>query len=95
MLSIAHLCEALAAAGHQVQVYCTRANGSTDLGVPENLRIEHVQVRYFKRITGDHSHLSPTLLWALWRHCREYDAVHIHAWWNLVAMPAVCICRLR
>lgn len=94
-LSVAHLCEALAAAGHQVQVYCTRANGAAELEVPENMSIKNVQVRYFRRITGDHSHLSPALLWTVWRHCREYEVVHIHSWWNPVAMPAVLICRLR
>lgn len=93
--SIARLCEAQAAAGHQVQVYCTNANGAEALKIPAHSNIKSVQVRYFKRITGDHSHLSPALLWAFWRHCREYEAVHIHSWWNLVAMPAVLICWLR
>ncbi len=59
------------------------------------MNIEGVQVRYFPRITGDHSHLSPALLWALWQHCREFDVVHIHSWWNLVAMPALLICWMR
>ncbi len=94
-VSVARLCEALAAAGHRVQVYCTNANGAEALETPVHSTIKNVQVRYFKRITGDHSHLSPTLLWAFWRHCWKYDAVHIHSWWNLVAMPAVLICRLR
>ncbi len=93
--SVARLCEALAAAGHRVQVYCTNANGAETLKTPAHSTIKNVQIRYFKRITGDHSHLSPALLWAVWRHCREYEAVHIHSWWNLVAMPAVLICRLR
>jgi glycosyltransferase involved in cell wall biosynthesis len=74
---------------------CTRANGRLELQTPAQTTLNGVQVRYYNRLTGDHSHLSPALLWAVWQDCRKYDAVHIHSWWNLVAMPALLICLVR
>lgn len=96
--SLAHLCEAQAAAGWEVEVITTLANGAEELpytpGIPhENNR---VKVVYYKRWTGDHSHFSPSLLWSLFWYLRRKDIrhVHIHSWWNLVTIPAVVICWL-
>lgn len=96
-LSVSHLCETLARQRHTVDVLTTTANGRTELAVPTaaSQLTEGVKVRYYRRSTGDHSHLSPALLWQVWQSCRHYDAVHIHSWWNTVAVFSVLICRIR
>ncbi|MFT4154367.1 XrtY-associated glycosyltransferase XYAG1 [Parafilimonas sp.] len=95
--SIAGLCETLAAAGEDVTVYATTANGNTALEVePGKLyMIEGVKVIYFKRQTKDPLHLSFGLLKSLYKHCREFDVVHIHSWWNIPAMAGLFICKKR
>ena len=80
-----------------LQVITTLANGKEELPyVSRKQRIvDGVPVRYFKRWTKDHSHFSPPLLFWLWKNARNYEVIHIHSWWNLVSMGAVCICLLR
>lgn len=96
-LSVSHLCETLARQGHTVEVLTTTANGRTELAVPtaRPQLTAGIRVWYCRRWTGDHSHFSPALLWRLWQSCRRYDVVHIHSWWNTVALLSVLICRLR
>src|SRR6266496_3119649 len=55
------LAESLASHGHQVTVYTTTANGKNELEVEtgKEIIIDGVKVFYFKRITKDHSHISP------------------------------------
>lgn len=95
--SIALLCENLVRSGHQVTVYTTTANGPAELDVvaKERQRIDGVDVFYFRRWTGDHSHLTPALYMKIWRTLKDYDVVHIQSWWNLIAIPAVIICLLK
>ena len=78
-------------------VYTTLANGKTELPYQNGAEkiVEGVSVKYFKRITKDHSHFSPTLLIQLWRNAKKFDIIHIHAWWNLVSMGAVIICLMK
>jgi len=109
VMSVAKLCEELCKvesnelkvkSKHQiveVTVYTTLANGKDELPYvnKENKINNGVNVKYFKRITKDHSHLSPALLWHLWKTVKQFDVVHIHAWWNLVTMPACLIAILR
>ncbi|MBD3750388.1 MAG: glycosyltransferase [Sphingobacteriales bacterium] len=80
-----------------VKVYTTLANGKEELPYQngEMKLVDGVPVHYFKRITKDHSHFSPALLWHLWKTAKNYDIIHIHAWWNLVSMGAVLICLLK
>lgn len=93
--SVATLCEELVAAGHEVTVYTTTANGSNELQCEYEKDLKGVKVYYFKRITKDHSHLSPTLIIHLWKTVRNYDAIHIHSWWNLVSILSMVICLMR
>lgn len=97
IVSVAALCEALVRRGHQVRVLTTTANGTSELepsnGTPSLLN--GVEVIRYRRMTGDHTHLSPGLLFAFWRCLKQYDVVHIQSWWNLVAVPAALICLLR
>jgi glycosyltransferase involved in cell wall biosynthesis len=52
-------------------------------------------VLYFKRITKDHSHFSPALLWHVWKSAKTFDIIHIHAWWNTVSVLSALIALLR
>jgi len=94
-ISVSQLAEALAACGHSVTVYTTTANGNTELDVPlaRAIQMEGVEVYYFKRITRDHSHISPSL----WKHLsgsvKKFDVVHLHSWWSILIMGAAMICK--
>ena len=96
-MSVSMLCEQLAKAGHQIMVFTTTANGAAELPVLTNkpVNVGGVSVRYFKRITKDHSHFSPQLLKALWKDVINHDVVHIHAWWNLVSVLSCAIALAR
>ncbi len=96
-MSVSKLSEELIKAGVGVDVFTTTANGLAELPVAigEPVNVDGVSVIYFPRITKDHSHFSPKLLSHLWKHVQEYDAVHIHAWWNLVSMPSAFIAQIR
>ncbi|TKC60954.1 glycosyltransferase [Pedobacter hiemivivus] len=96
-MSVSKLSEQLVKNGCGLEVFSTTANGPTELQVVKgrSQNIEGVSVRYFKRITKDHSHFSPHLLITLWKEVRNFDLVHIHAWWNLVSMLSCCIALLR
>jgi glycosyltransferase involved in cell wall biosynthesis len=96
-MSVAMLCEQLVKAGCQISVYTTTANGPHELDVVPNqtVMVDGVKVTYFKRITKDHSHLSPALLQAVWKNAQAYDVVHIHAWWNLVSVLSCLVAVMR
>lgn len=96
-MSVAMLCEQLVYAGCTVNVFTTTANGTTELDVKPNrtVMVDGVNVTYFKRITKDHSHLSPALLKAVWKNAKSYHAIHIHAWWNLVSVLSCLIAVIR
>ena len=96
-MSISMLSEQLVAAGKGVTVYATTANGLTELPVEiaKPVLVDGVQVIYFKRVTKDHTHLSPSLLTHLWRTARDYDVIHIHAWWNLVSVLGCFVALIR
>lgn len=95
--SVSRLCEGLAEAGHSVHVFTTTANGKTELEVTPGMEIDvnGVTVKYFRRITKDPTHVSPTLWMHVFKHCKEYDVVHIHTWWNFLVIVAAWICHLQ
>jgi len=86
--SVARLCEVMARTGHQVSVFTTTANGKNELniisGIPHD--VDGVSVTYFKRITGDPTHISPALWFNLFKTYKEYDVIHLHSWWNPLVM---------
>ena len=94
---VTRLAEQLVLEGHEVTVYTTTANGNTELDVPpgKQINVDGVKVTYFKRITGDHTHLSPTLWKQLYATVKQFDVVHIHSWWNPLVIGAAYICKLR
>ena len=95
--SVAKLCEGLARRGHVVDVYTTTANGGGELNVCQGRKtdVDGVAVTYFRRITGDHTHISP----ALWKRLRStvhtYDVVHIQSWWSILVIVSAMICHKR
>ncbi|MGF7081430.1 XrtY-associated glycosyltransferase XYAG1 [Mucilaginibacter sp. UYCu711] len=92
---IALLAESLVKLGHLVTVYTTTANGKSELDmIPGTAQIvDGVEVFYFKRITGDHTHISPALWRKLNKQVKEFDAVHLHSWWNVLILGAALICK--
>ena len=81
----------------KLMVYTTLANGKEELPylAGEEKIVDGILVKYFKRLTKDHSHFSPSLLWHLWKTVKQYDLVHVHAWWNLVSVLSCWIAVLR
>jgi len=79
----------------------TTANGKQDLPA-QSKKVAGVDVSYFKRITKDHTHLSPGLLYYLYRQIRKNSQqvapipliIHIHSWWNTVAIFSCLIAKL-
>ncbi len=104
-ISVSTLCEAQAAllpnqineAVHKITVYTTTANGNTELDVVTNkpIRIEGVEVWYFNRQTKDHTHFSIELLKKVFKTAQNFDAIHVHSWWNTVVLLSVLICILK
>lgn len=94
---IARLAERLVSLGHEVTVYSTTANGQQELDVPVKtpVQVDGVTVYYFPRITGDHTHVSPSLWKHTWKTARSFDVVHIHSWWSFLVLGASLMCRLR
>ncbi|WP_207429627.1 XrtY-associated glycosyltransferase XYAG1 [Pedobacter sp. SYSU D00535] len=94
---IAMLAENLVKLGHSVTVYTTTANGKAELNVEpgRELTVEGVSVTYFKRLTGDHTHLSFDLWMKLRSSAAQFDVVHIHSWWNVLAIGAALVCYTK
>jgi glycosyltransferase involved in cell wall biosynthesis len=98
-VSISSLCEALQRNRGNVTVFTTTANGKTELRVTRKVGVlvEGVPVHYFRRITKDHLHFSPSLYVQLYRHIKKrkqdctFMVIHIHSWWNLVSMISCSI----
>jgi glycosyltransferase involved in cell wall biosynthesis len=96
-MSVSMLAEQLARAGISTEVFTTTANGKNELQVSptQPTMVDGVSVRYFRRVTKDHTHFSPSLLKQLWKESLDFDLIHIHAWWNLVSIFACMIALMR
>jgi glycosyltransferase involved in cell wall biosynthesis len=94
---VTRLAEQLVLEGHEVSVYTTTANGKAELDVPpgKELNVDGVKVTYFKRITGDHTHVSPALWKHLYSNVKTFEVVHIHSWWNPLVLGAAWICKMK
>ena len=95
--SISALCEAQAALGHTVSVFTTNANGGSNLDVPLGIvqSVNNINVTYFPRITGDHTHISPKLWLRLWRDAHKYDVIHLHSWWSVLMIGCAWILKIK
>ena len=102
-MSVSKLSEVLVNNNINLSVLTTRANGSEELNVNlgKSILVDKVPVTYYKRITKDHTHFSPTLYYALNHQlsatARKADniIVHIHTWWNLVSVISCLIAILK
>ncbi len=81
IVSVHGLCKALAARGHQVQVYTTSVDGASNSAVPHGVpvTIDGLNVHYFESRHCRRIYRSPELGQALRDHVHEFDVVHTHA----------------
>jgi glycosyltransferase involved in cell wall biosynthesis len=81
IVSVHGLCRALAARGHDVQVYTTSVDGAVDSPVPhgEPVNIDGVSVWYFQSSAFRRIYYAPALGTALRRSISGFAVVHTHA----------------
>ena len=89
------LCKALAARGHEVQVFTTNVDGPGNSPVPIGLAVnlEGVQVRYFPCPLFRQLYWAPALNRALENEIDKFDVVHLHSvflWPTRAAARAAC-----
>ena len=105
-MSVSKLCESINDLSKKsnldikLKVFTTTANGATELNVIKNEPnlVDGVEVTYFKRITKDHTHFSPALLWGLRKEIINSNKeknliIHIHSWWNLVSIFSCIVAK--
>jgi glycosyltransferase involved in cell wall biosynthesis len=75
------LCRALASRGHNVEVFTTNVDGAENSAVPVGapIRLDGVQVRYFRSDFLRRTYWAPSLARALSREVRKFDLVHLHS----------------
>jgi glycosyltransferase involved in cell wall biosynthesis len=84
--SILGLCQALAKAGADVEVFTTTANGDEPLrAAPDGVTYEGVRVRYFPLAWPPIGWRASGLAATLGRAAIEADLVHVHGLWNFTA----------
>lgn len=96
--SVSKLCESEQRAGADITVITTNANGkSSNLNVDTEqfIMVDNVRVRYFNSATNDNTFMSLKLWRYVYQHCRDYDLIHIHTWWNFLVLGATMICKIR
>jgi glycosyltransferase involved in cell wall biosynthesis len=91
---ISLLAENLILLGHQVTIYTTNANGSHDIvgDINKEIVVDGVKVIYFKRRAKNNTFAAPKLWSHLAKTVGDFDVVHIHTWWNFVALGAALVC---
>lgn len=96
-VSVSELAESLATNGHDVTVYTTTANGKEELNVAAKvpIMVNGVTVYYFRRQTGDHTHVSFGLWRKLWSTAGQFDVIHLQSWWSLLILGSALICRVN
>lgn len=92
IVAVHGLCKALAARGHEVDVFTTNVDGDSTLDVPvaTPVNVDGVRVRYFPS-SFSRLYWSPAMRKALDAEIATYDVVHIHAvylWTGIAAARA-------
>ncbi len=88
--SVLGLCQALIAAGADVEVFTTTANGAAPLpAAPEGVCYEGVRARYFPLAWPSIGWRASGLAAALEHAALTADLVHVHGLWNLTAWAGV------
>ena len=92
--SIFGLCRALGAAGVDVEVFTTTANGDRPLtAAPEGVQYENVRVRYFPLAWPARYWRAAGLRSALKAAARHADLIHIHGLWNMTSWSGAAAAR--
>ena len=89
IISVAALVESMTSYFDCV-VYTSNADGNKRLDVKSQEIVNGVEVHYFHSVIAGNIHFAPSLLWALFKD-RKSNIVHVHSWWNLVA---ICSCLI-
>ena len=81
IVAVHSLCRALAARGHEVEVFTTSIDGPRDSDVPHDapVMLDGVKVRYFASPALRRLSYAPALSRTLGREIRGADAVHLHS----------------
>ncbi len=89
IVAVHGLCKALAARGHEVDVFTTNVDGDTTLDVPvaTPVDVDGVRVRYFPSSFA-RLYWSPAMRNALDANIATYDVVHIHPVYLLTGIAA-------
>ena len=92
--SVPSLCEGLAEAGADVEVFTTDANGRSRLKVllGRPVRIDGVPVTYFP-VASERYFYAPALVDAVRRQIHKFDVVEIDALFSSLLEPVAAICR--
>src|SRR2546428_7116586 len=92
--SVPSLCEGLAEAGADIEVFTTNANRRTRLDVPlaRPVNVDGVAVTYFP-VVNERYFYTPALLDAVRRHVHKFDVVDIDALFSSMLEPAAFACR--
>lgn len=95
IFSVAALAEAISIQ-MSCKVFTSDANGHTRLGLPagREQQLEGVPVHYFHSVIAGNVHLVPAMYWAVLMD-RKSTVVHVHSWWNLVAIPISIIALIK
>jgi len=92
--SILGLCRALVAAGVDVDVFTTTANGDAPLAPsPEGTEVEGVHARYFPLAWPQRYWRAAGLRAALRRAAANADLIHVHGLWNMTSWAGSAIAR--
>lgn len=88
--SVSQLCRGLAALGHEVTVFTTDSAGDRPLPVPVNqaVRVAGVKVYYFRTDFSYKYSYSRALRAACRQSLRNFDIVHLAAFWCYPGIPA-------
>ncbi|AEE50753.1 XrtY-associated glycosyltransferase XYAG1 [Haliscomenobacter hydrossis] len=95
VISTSRLCEALVKTQTDLELLTTSANGKKELEVPlgKRLNIDGVLTTYYRRWIGYNIHFTPGLLCAFLQKHKRFKVIHIHEWWNSVAVLTVVLCK--
>jgi glycosyltransferase involved in cell wall biosynthesis len=92
--SLLGLCRALGAAGVDVEVFTTTANGAEPLpAAPEGTAYDGVPVRYFPLAWPKRYWRGEGLRSALMKSAAQADLIHIHGVWNITGWSGVSCAR--
>ena len=93
VFSVSSLCEALVKQGVQVTVYTV--GYEEGVSYPQRTTLNGVEVVYFRRNAGSPCQVSWQLWHALQREALQFDAVHLHTWWNVLIFRSIRILLRR